>query len=662
MATEIEALVVRMEANLRGYERSLARANAVTGQAMRKIETDTSDTMRRVERLTDRIDFSGIGAGALSAARALGPLGAALSGILSIEGLRQATDSYTRTINALKVAGLEGAELDRVFTQIIGVAQRQGAPLEQLTRLYGSLAQAQGDLKVSSGQIVGLTEAVGQALRISGVPASQASGAILGLSQALSGGTLRAEEFNQMLEGGLRPALQAAANSITEAGGSVGKLRQLVVDGEVSSRAFFAAIEAGQPQLTALANKAGGTSAQALERLKTETILLVGEMDKAIGISAALASGINYIADAASGASAAISGAVGPINRFIDAASRLLGLVPELGAVAREPMIVDVNGKVLAGGGPLQSDSELARERNRAQGLSNLPAPVRKVSLADFPADKKAKGAGGGGKSASDYDREVEALNRKTAALNLEIQTFGQSAQAISKAKVEQELLNALQKDGVTVSEEQRVKVGELAAAFSETEARLKTMKDAQSSFNELQKFIGQNISSFFSDVVAGGKSASQALENLVKRLAEAALQAALLGQGPLAGLFGTAPSASGGVGGLIGALFGGFRAAGGPVSSGRAYVVGEKGPEVFMPGRSGSILPNGAVGAAAASRGARVAVGGISVTVNGSVGPNEMQQLRAELAASQAAQAEALRQVVAGEGKRASDRAWRAQ
>jgi hypothetical protein len=37
---------------------------------------------------------------------------------------------------------------------------------------------------------------------------------------------VRAEEFNQMLEGGLRPALQAAANNITEAGGSVGRLRQ----------------------------------------------------------------------------------------------------------------------------------------------------------------------------------------------------------------------------------------------------------------------------------------------------------------------------------------------------------------------------------------------------------------------------------------------------
>lgn len=41
---------------------------------------------------------------------------------------------------------------------------------------------------------------------------------------------------------------------------------------------------------------------------------------------------------------------------------------------------------------------------------------------------------------------------------------------------------------------------------------------------------------------------------------------------------------------------FGGARAGGGPVSSGNAYLVGEQGPELFMPGMSGSIVPNGAL------------------------------------------------------------------
>jgi phage-related protein len=47
---------------------------------------------------------------------------------------------------------------------------------------------------------------------------------------------------------------------------------------------------------------------------------------------------------------------------------------------------------------------------------------------------------------------------------------------------------------------------------------------------------------------------------------------------------------------------FGGFRAAGGPVSASAAYVVGENGPEVFVPSASGQIVPN--IGAASTMSG----------------------------------------------------------
>lgn len=40
------------------------------------------------------------------------------------------------------------------------------------------------------------------------------------------------------------------------------------------------------------------------------------------------------------------------------------------------------------------------------------------------------------------------------------------------------------------------------------------------------------------------------------------------------------------------------FRAAGGSVLAGSPYIVGERGPELFVPGRSGTIVPNGAGGA----------------------------------------------------------------
>jgi len=69
--------------------------------------------------------------------------------------------------------------------------------------------------------------------------------------------------------------------------------------------------------------------------------------------------------------------------------------------------------------------------------------------------------------------------------------------------------------------------------------------------------------------------------------------------QKALVGLFGGA--GSGGTGGLLGSLFGGIfgggRAVGGPVSSGTAYMVGEQGPELFIPKTAGTIVPNNALG-----------------------------------------------------------------
>ena len=50
-------------------------------------------------------------------------------------------------------------------------------------------------------------------------------------------------------------------------------------------------------------------------------------------------------------------------------------------------------------------------------------------------------------------------------------------------------------------------------------------------------------------------------------------------------------------LGGLPGGFGGMFRAEGGPVTKGRGYIVGERGPELFTPGASGKITPNHQLG-----------------------------------------------------------------
>lgn len=56
--------------------------------------------------------------------------------------------------------------------------------------------------------------------------------------------------------------------------------------------------------------------------------------------------------------------------------------------------------------------------------------------------------------------------------------------------------------------------------------------------------------------------------------------------------------------GGKVAAELDGMRAGGGPVSSGRTYLVGERGPELFTTSQSGRIIPNHALAAATTDRG----------------------------------------------------------
>ena len=66
-----------------------------------------------------------------------------------------------------------------------------------------------------------------------------------------------------------------------------------------------------------------------------------------------------------------------------------------------------------------------------------------------------------------------------------------------------------------------------------------------------------------------------------------------------LTSLFTRGSGLGGGVGGFFGSLLKGItgKAAGGPVMAGTPYLVGERGPELFVPRASGAIIPNGAGG-----------------------------------------------------------------
>ncbi|MBU0557586.1 MAG: tail tape measure protein [Alphaproteobacteria bacterium] len=100
------------------------------------------------------------------------------------------------------------------------------------------------------------------------------------------------------------------------------------------------------------------------------------------------------------------------------------------------------------------------------------------------------------------------------------------------------------------------------------------------------------------------GKIALSVMDQIARAAVRDGL-GAILGGGGSDGLLALGTSLITGALGLPG------RATGGPVAPGRAYLVGERGPEVFVPTNSGQIVPGGG---AQGGRDVRV-----SITVNGS-------------------------------------------
>jgi len=281
---EIDPLILELRADFlrtRQEMRDLARAS---GQGLGRVERD----ILRLESQMKR--SSAVIAGQLRG------LGASFAGLLGAREIGAAIDSFTRLQNSLRVAGLEGVNLEQVQGKLLELSTRYGVNIEGLANLYGKASDAGRSFGASEAEVLKLTEATSQSLLITGTNAQQAGGAILGLSQALASGTVRAEEFNQINEGGLRPLLQAAA-AAERFGGDVNKLRAEVLAGKVSSQEFFAAIMTGAGQLETQASKATLTLSGAFEALSSRLTVYIGSAASANGVTGALAAALGLLAE-----------------------------------------------------------------------------------------------------------------------------------------------------------------------------------------------------------------------------------------------------------------------------------------------------------------------------------------------------------------------------
>lgn len=282
--SEIDPVIFEFRAKVDGY---LSQLRSTTT----KVDTLLGTQEKKVRQLEAQFRRS---SGQISGS--LKGLAGSLATYFSGRELVGLIDNFTRLQNSLRVAGLEGQGLASVQKSLIDISTQYGVSINSLADLYGKNALTAKDLGASQADLLTITKETAQALLITGTSTEQAQGAILGLSQALASGTVRAEEFNQINEGGLRPLLQAAAAS-DRWGGSIAKLRADIIAGKVSSLELFKAFLEGTKIIEKQAAPATLTLAGAFQSLNTKLIEYVGSAATSSGVTGNLAAAIQSLAN-----------------------------------------------------------------------------------------------------------------------------------------------------------------------------------------------------------------------------------------------------------------------------------------------------------------------------------------------------------------------------
>lgn len=221
-----------------------------------------------------------------------------------------------------------------------------------------------------------------------------------------------------------------------------------------------------------------------------------------------------------------------------------------------------------------------------SEKTGRLPAaiPAATAPAVTVPNIADLLGGAGGTKSSgtSEIERQKQAVQDLITRLEEELAIVRESD------PVQQEMIR-LRSTLAGATDEQKAKVEELVATTRREE-------EAMASLEEIMQTFGDMAVDAFDGLLDGSKDLDDVLGDLASSLRKMVLQAVLLGQGPLGNIFGMGGT-DGGVGGLLGNLFAGFRADGGLIPSGTFGIVGERGPEpVIGTSRGAQVLPNSAL------------------------------------------------------------------
>ncbi|SMQ21014.1 tape measure protein [Pantoea agglomerans] len=419
-------------------------------------------------------------------------------------------------IDRLSPSAKEG---QATFQALAMIASQSGASLQETAKLWEQLTTSLKTAGATNGQIIALTDTLQKIGRIGGSSADEMSNALRQFGQSIASGTIRAEEFNSILEQMPELARQIASGL----GVSVGELRKRMLEGKLTAEDALNAIMSRTSAVNSEFEKLPRTTGQATNSLSIAFQELVKQVNDATGASMtmvkvvdSLTSAIDRLTGQAQTASQQMAdltstgemyarrartwSAIG-LDGWAEQAegvsalsNRAAALVGDLNAVTQASKKAADNQpiKISGSGGDDKAVKKLEASTKRKLELSKLEGESRARLQAQYDAEdagikdsarikslqdeyaaternttaRKASTAEGK-KSAS----QAESISQKLANLKQQSELAASSTQQLSR---EQALLRAEQSLGKGATSEQINQARDYAAAVWDTAAAIK--------------------------------------------------------------------------------------------------------------------------------------------------------------------------------------------
>lgn len=275
MQDQLSAAFAKGQINAGQYQAYLAKLDAQYA----KLNGSTDNTQKKTN----------------SFGNALTPLAAAVGAVITAQtlktwGLMAEQFSLFQTRIARLSPDLDTAASS--YNQLLLISGKTGQSMAATVKLWESLTSTLKEFGATNSQVLQLTSTLQKIGTIGGSSATEVAQGLRQLQQGLSLGTLRAEEFNSVVENTPELGRQIAKGF----GVSLGQLRQMMLDGKISAEKLFEVLLNRSQDVNTEFEKLPRTITQAANALTTQFGAALSVIDKATKSSYYLAKALDLVA------------------------------------------------------------------------------------------------------------------------------------------------------------------------------------------------------------------------------------------------------------------------------------------------------------------------------------------------------------------------------